>query len=79
MYIPTSKDIKFKAKSWIDMVGNRSAKALGSGVNAFFTNLSQLVFYGSIFSLGIVGIWISVAFYVGKTHKELLEKDHIIS
>jgi AAA family ATP:ADP antiporter len=27
MYIPTSKDVKFKAKGWIDLFGNRSTKA----------------------------------------------------
>ena len=30
MYIPTSTNIKFKAKSWIDGFGNRSTKALGA-------------------------------------------------
>jgi len=79
MYIPTSKDAKFKAKGWIDMFGGRSAKAAGSGINAFFTTLSELMFFGSIISLGIVGIWIVVALYVGKTNKKLTESGTIIS
>jgi ATP:ADP antiporter, AAA family len=79
MYIPTSKDTKFKAKGWIDMFGGRSAKAAGSGINDFFPVLSELMFYGSIISLGIVGIWIVVALYVGKTNKKLTESGTIIS
>lgn len=79
MYIPTSKDVKFKAKGWIDMFGGRTAKAAGSSINAFFTTLSELMFFGSIISLGIVGVWIAIAFYVGKTNKKLTETGTIIS
>ncbi len=36
MYIPTSKDAKFKSKGWIDTFGSRFAKAGGAQVtNAF--------------------------------------------
>lgn len=78
MYIPTSKDAKFKAKGWIDMFGGRTAKAAGSGINGMFTQMTALMFYGSIISLGIVGIWILVALYVGTTNKRLTEEGRII-
>lgn len=78
MYIPTSKDVKFKTKSWIDAFGSRSAKAGGSGINAFFTEMTSLMFYGSLISLGIVGIWIIIAFYVGQTNHKLVEEGKII-
>jgi AAA family ATP:ADP antiporter len=78
MYIPTSKDVKFKAKGWIDVFGGRSAKAAGSGVNAFFTTMTDLLFYGSIISLGIVGVWILIAFYVGRTNEKLTQDGTII-
>ena len=32
LYIPTSKDVKFKAKGWIDAFGNRTTKLLGATV-----------------------------------------------
>ena len=79
MYIPTSKDAKFKAKGWIDMFGGRTAKAAGSGVTALFTEATALMLYGSIISLGIVGLWILVAFYVGTTNKKLTDEGRIIS
>ncbi len=78
MYIPTSKDVKFKAKGWIDMFGGRSAKATGSGINAFFTQMADLMFYGSLISLGIVGAWILIALYVGKTNEKLTKEGTII-
>lgn len=78
MYIPTSKDVKFKAKGWIDVFGGRSAKAAGSGINAFFTEMVDLMFYGSIISLGVIGFWILIAFYVGRTNARLTEEGTII-
>lgn len=78
MYIPTSKDVKFKAKGWIDGFGGRSAKATGSSVNALFTSMTSLMFYGSIVSLGVIGVWILIALYVGRTNKKLVESGTII-
>ncbi|KKQ32584.1 MAG: Plastidic atp adp transporter [candidate division TM6 bacterium GW2011_GWF2_37_49] len=78
MYIPTSKDVKFKAKSWIDVFGSRLAKAFGAGINAFFTEMSSLLFFGSLISLGIVGIWIVTAFFVGKKNQQLVRDNQII-
>lgn len=78
MYIPTSKDIKFKAKSWIEGFGGRGAKAAGSGINAMFTQMADLMIYGSIISLGIIGVWIVVAYYVGTKNDELTKEGSII-
>ncbi|MFH1832167.1 MAG: Npt1/Npt2 family nucleotide transporter [bacterium] len=78
MYIPTSRDVKFKTKSWIDMFGLRTTKAIGSGINMCFTQFTDLIMYGSLVSFGVIGIWIAAAFYVGKTNKKLIESGQII-
>jgi len=79
MYIPTSKDIKFKAKSWIDVFGNRTTKGIGGGVNTVFrTSLPDLLLYGTIISLGVVGIWIFVAHFVGQKFHKLHEENRIV-
>lgn len=79
MYIPTSKDVKFKAKSWIDAFGNRLTKLLGATVtNTFKHSLNSLVMYGSIISLGIVGFWIVAAAFVGNTFNRLQKEEKII-
>lgn len=78
MYIPTSKDIKFKAKSWVDVQGSRSAKGLGAVINAHFPVMSELVMYGSILSLGIIVFWIPVAYYVGRKNRDLTHSGGII-
>ncbi|HNC32356.1 MAG TPA: Npt1/Npt2 family nucleotide transporter, partial [Cyclobacteriaceae bacterium] len=74
MYIPTSKDVKFKAKSWIDVQGSRSAKALGAGLVA----ASPLIAFSSIISLCIIGLWVPIAFFVGRTNSKLVQENRII-
>jgi AAA family ATP:ADP antiporter len=74
MYIPTSKDVKFKAKGWIDMFGNRSTKGMGATVtNSFGHSFPALILYGTIISLGVLGVWIVVARYVGNKFDRLQE------
>ncbi len=78
MYIPTSKDVKFKSKSWIDMFGGRVAKGTGAQVtNAFKYSISELVVWGTMFSLGLTFVWILAAIYVGTKNRKLI-KDHTI-
>jgi len=78
MYIPTSRDVKFKAKSWIDVQGSRSAKGLGASIGALFPVMSELLVFGSIFSLGVIAVWIPIAFFVGRTNQRLVQEGRII-
>ncbi len=81
MYIPTSKDIKFKAKGWIDMFGNRSAKAGGATVNNVLrlaVTPALMVQSGAIISLGIIAIWVVAATYVGRAFGKLTKSGEIV-
>lgn len=79
LYIPTSNDIKFKAKGWIDTFGSRSTKGIGATVsNTFKHSLPSLLFYGSIISLGIVGVWIVIAAITGNKFQKLQDENEII-
>lgn len=78
MYIPTSKDIKFKAKSWIDVQGSRSAKTTGATIAAMFPVMSELLLYGSMISLGVIAAWIPVALFVGRTNSKLVQENKTI-
>ena len=72
MYIPTTKDIRFKAKGWIESFGGRSSKGTGAFVTAYFANsLSSLLLYGTFISLGVVGFWLIVANFLGKKFNKL--------
>jgi len=64
MYIPTSRDAKFKSKGWIDVFGARSAKAAGSTFNEFLRHSSNILLCGTVASLGLIVGWVLVALFV---------------
>ena len=79
MYIPTSKDVKFKSKGWIDVFGNRSTKGMGSVVSkSFGYSFPILLLYGTIISFGILGVWLVVARFVGNKFEDLQKKNEIV-
>jgi len=79
LYVPTSKDIKFKAKGWIDMFGARSSKAVGASITgAFKHSTSSLMTYGSLISLAVICVWTFAALFVGRKCAELIESGEII-
>jgi len=80
LYIPTAKDIKFKAKSWIDTFGNRLAKVGGATVTNFFSgDMAALLKYGTIISLAVISFWLAVAVAVGNKFVSLQSKSEIVS
>lgn len=83
LYIPTTRDTKFKAKSWIDSFGSKIAKASGSSyimisqqlvaadlVGAFSLNVA---FYGML-----VGIWVFVAGLLGRKYEKVVANNEVI-
>ncbi len=79
MYIPTTKDIRYKAKGWIESFGGRSSKGIGATITASFAkNLPALLFVGTVISLGVVGVWLVVANMLGKKFNKLQETNTIV-
>ncbi len=79
MYIPTSKDVKFKSKGWIDMFGSRSSKALGAAfTDSLKASPHALLAYGTILSLGFIGFWIVAAFFVSSKFERLTSEGKIV-
>lgn len=85
MYIPTSKDAKFKVKGFTDMFGSRSAKMSGMQVGGMLNvpgnptaSISRLMGYGTLISLGFIGVWLAVAIYVGQKNAQLTRDGEIV-
>lgn len=79
LYIPTSSDVKFKTKGWIDAFGARLLKTFGAGVNnTLSASLPLLLTFGTFLSLGVVGIWICAAVYVSGAFDKLQQDNTII-
>jgi ATP:ADP antiporter, AAA family len=80
LYIPTTKDIKFKAKTWTDAFGSRIAKSFGSifnvslkGASSTFALLSSLSL-----SFSLTFLWIIIVYFLGKTLQDAIDTKQVI-
>ncbi|NBO99711.1 MAG: hypothetical protein EBU90_06235 [Proteobacteria bacterium] len=85
MYIPTSKDAKFKVKGLVDMFGSRTAKMGGMQIGGALNvpanpllSVANLMGMGTIISLGFIGVWLVIAIYVGQKNAQLVKNNQII-
>jgi AAA family ATP:ADP antiporter len=88
LYIPTTKDVHFKAQAWIETFGSRASKEAGSIVNMAFKPLQNAfgVVSGKAYFMAVsgtigfcmVGIWFFVALYLGKTFKKAINENTVV-
>ncbi len=80
LYIPTTREAKYKAKGWIDTFGGRLSKAIGSGVNIASLSITRMLFFslGSVIAFGCIGIWLGIAFYLAKTYNKALKNNDVV-
>jgi len=80
LYIPTTKEIKFKAKAWTDAFGTRIAKGSSSflykGTLRLAPHAGFLVCSG--FTFAITCIWVVVSYFLGRTLQDALDKKEVI-
>jgi AAA family ATP:ADP antiporter len=76
LYVPTSRDEKYKAKAFIDMFVQRSAKLLAVGLNLVFAALVGLaaVRWLSLGTIVALGLWIPLARYLGRRFEDRAAK-----
>lgn len=77
LYVPRTRDEKYKAKAFIDMFVQRFAKVLAIGVSlvttTYFTAFSTTRWL-SLFTLVIVVLWVIAARYAGRRFHQLSEE-----
>lgn len=88
LYIPTTKDTKYKAQSWMEVFGGRGAKAAGSYVNDFaggfkvkygiVEGINYFLTFSSIISLGLVGVWLVAAIYVARVYTKAVKNNEVV-
>ena len=83
LYIPTMKDIKFKAKSWIDTFGTKISKAAGSSFvdvakHAVPGTASFYVIYTGFFTV-LIAAWFITAYLLGCRYEKAVKSNEIIS
>ena len=86
LYIPTSKEAKYKSKGWIEMFGSRGSKATGAVIKiaqqefiltTFGAGMASTMFLMGISSV-IVVVWFFFALYAGRTNKHAVEHNEIV-
>ncbi len=76
--MPTSDDAKFRAKFWIDVVGQRIAKAMGSAINNYAGSIEGIVKYGSLPSvIASLALWLA-CYQVGIIFDELVKCGEVV-
>ena len=80
LYIPTTKDLKFKSKSWIDAFGSKFAKSTGSTFNIVVNSAGSAWFMSlyTIFFATILGFWFLTAFWLGRRFERAIGKNEVI-
>ena len=82
LYIPTVKEVKFKAKSWIDAFGGKFGKTAGSTFNQlgqFLVNGSQAFFGAHVAFFAIVsGAWLFTAYLLGNRYDWAMNNNEVI-
>ncbi len=78
LYIPTSRDAKYKSKAWVDTFGSRFSKAIGSGIMGlrYGAGASMMLVTGA--TLFVCTAWLFVALYAGKKHKYAVDNNEIV-
>lgn len=79
LYIPTSREAKYKSKAWVDTFGSRFAKASGSGIIGLHYSWLALPFLAiSGINIVICVAWFFTAFYLGRKHKHAVEHNEVV-
>ncbi len=80
LYIPTTKDIKFKSKAWIESFGRTLSKTSGSAFNFAYRGTAYLLLTrinaGLIIGLSVV--WGIVTFFIGRRYSNTIKDNKVI-
>lgn len=80
LYIPTVKDMKFKAKAWIDTFGTKFSKCSGSlfsWISGGAAGGAVLSVY-AIFFAGLMSLWFLAAWLLGRRYARAIHNNEII-
>jgi AAA family ATP:ADP antiporter len=80
LYVPTSKDVKYKAQAWIETFGSRGAKAASSSMNALTKVFGLPLYLAVIFytSMGLLAFWVFIGLYLGKQYNQAIKENRVV-
>jgi AAA family ATP:ADP antiporter len=80
LYIPTTKEMKFKSKSWIDAFGAKIAKGCGASYNVISSIVAESWLFSMhvLFFSSIIGLWLFTAHLLGRRYERAVERNEVI-
>lgn len=80
LYIPTTTDMRFKSKSWIDAFGAKIAKGFGASYIIVSLMIAESLVWisHSLFFTAIIGLWIVTAHLLGRRYEKAIESNEVI-
>lgn len=79
LYIPTSHDVKYKAKGWIDIFGARFGKSVGSSLHLLQPMLHSIFSKVTTSIIGILLIiWVYAIYYGTRRYAQALQENKSI-
>ncbi len=82
LYIPTVKDVQFKAKLWIDSFGKTLSKSSGSAFNHillyFAANPLVIVRIDSMYCIAVSCFYAVISLLVGKKYQKTIRNNEVI-
>ena len=88
LYIPTTKESKYKSQAWIEMFGSRSSKGVGSAINALrgtfetkygaLAGVSVFLTFSTLISGGLIVVWVFAALSVARTYNKAIAEDKVV-
>jgi AAA family ATP:ADP antiporter len=75
LFLPTSREVKYKAKAAIDTFFGRTGDALQAGVVFIGTRLAFGTAAFAMVNVLFVGIWLAVVAGIGREHKQITEEE----
>ena len=88
LYIPTTKETRYKAQAWIEMFGSRGSKAASSGVNALrstfkskygaIAGVNAFLTISTLLSGGFILVWLFAALYVADMYNKAIKKKEVV-
>jgi ATP/ADP translocase len=76
LYLVTPSEVKSKVKGWIDIFGQRGAKALGAWITKLdmLSELDDLLFGGTLISILFTFIWMYNSYETGQQYEKKYQK-----
>lgn len=80
LYIPTTKAMKFKSKSWIDSFGAKFSKSVGSTYTAAVSGIAKAAAFQVhvVFFAFLIALWTIMAHFLGRRFEKAVENDEVV-